>query len=77
MSQRFNSEGCAADFAFGGIQHRKWTPDKLKKGPDQLKTLDQLKKVMWSDESRFQLLIADGEVQVWCKLQEAVDSTYY
>ncbi|GBL75452.1 hypothetical protein AVEN_194631-1 [Araneus ventricosus] len=39
-------------------------------------TLDDWKNIAWSDESRFQLLRADGRIQVWRRPLEAVDLSY-
>ena len=36
-------------------------------------TVEQWKKVMWSDESRFTLFQNDGCVRVWCEPHEAID----
>lgn len=38
-------------------------------------TVDDWKKVMWSDESRFQLHHADGRVRIWRKQHESMDPT--
>lgn len=36
-------------------------------------TLDDWKTMAWSDESRFQLVRADGRVRVWCRPHKAMD----
>ena len=43
-------------------QHRHWT-------------VEDWKHVVWSDESRFQLLRADGRVRVWRQPHEYMDPT--
>ncbi|GBN83292.1 Transposable element Tcb2 transposase [Araneus ventricosus] len=43
--------------------HREWT-------------LEDWKRVAWSDESRFQLLHVDGRLRIWRQAHEAVDPAY-
>lgn len=48
-------------------QRRSWARDHISW------TIDDWKKVAWSDESRFKLVRADGRVRVWRRPHEAMD----
>ncbi|GFX33108.1 uncharacterized protein TNCV_5042761 [Trichonephila clavipes] len=45
-------------------EHRDWS-------------VESWKRVAWSDESRFRLLIADGRLRIWRQANEAMDPAFY
>ncbi|GFU04607.1 uncharacterized protein TNCV_4376931 [Trichonephila clavipes] len=69
-SNRANSKGQLALTVRGerrrrriAREHRDWS-------------VEDWKRVAWSDESRFRLLNADGRLRIWLQVQETMDPAY-